>query len=247
MDIYRQKIGFLLHYEEAMIIKGIFMDLDGVLLDSFREGLRRIQVICAIHEIQFTRETRSNLFHNWGLPGIELLMTCLDISESLAKRMYVDWEKYDREFPPPLIPGAREVLVWLRRNGFKSAPITSRHRQNLLEILDRLDLEREFAVITSKEDTPGYHKPDPRVFRHALETLEQQGIQKNQCIFIGDTPSDTVAGHNAEIETLVIQTGPYLLEHITQYPVSLGNILRSIDDLPYWMEKHHEGEFKELF
>src|SRR3989344_3433786 len=223
MDIYRQKIGFLLHYEEAMIIKGIFMDLDGVLLDSFREGLRRIQVICAIHEIQFTRETRSNLFHNWGLPGIELLMTCLDISESLAKRMYVDWEKYDREFPPPLIPGAREVLVWLRRNGFKS------------------------AVITSKEDTPGYHKPDPRVFRHALETLEQQGIQKNQCIFIGDTPSDTVAGHNAEIETLVIQTGPYLLEHITQYPVSLGNILRSIDDLPYWMEKHHEGEFKELF
>ena len=142
-----------------------------------------------------------------------------------------------------LIPGAREVLWWLRRNGFKSGLITSRHRPNLLEILDRLDLEREFSVVTAREDAGPYHKPDPRVFRHALETLkERHGVEESACIFIGDTPSDTVAGHEARLTTLVVQTGPYLLEHINQFPIDLGNVLKSIDDLPFWIEKHHDGD-----
>lgn len=230
-----------------MDVRGILMDFDGVLLDSFREGLRRIQTICALHDVPFERDTRIKLFNLWGLPGVELLMQSLGVNEAFARRMYVDWEKLDKVSPPPLIPGARGVLVWLRRNGFKSALITSRHRENLIEVLDRLDLTNEFLVVTSKEDSP-YHKPDPRVFRFALEVLQERcGIEKNHCIFIGDTPSDTVAGHNAELETLVVQTGPYLLEHMTQYPVSFANVLKSIDDLPYWVEKHHKGELKELY
>lgn len=230
-----------------MIIRGILMDLDGVLLDSFREGIRRIQILSAVHDVQFGRSTRAKLSANWGLPGIELLMRCLGITEGLARRMYVDWEKFDKASPPPLVPGARETLVWLRRNGFKSALITSRHRENLLEVLDRLDLEREFSVITAREDTGPWYKPDPRVFRHARETLEaQERIRKEECIFVGDTPSDTVAGHNAGLTTLVVQTGPYLLEHIHQYPMELGNVLKSIDDLPLWIEKHHEGEIRHL-
>jgi len=231
-----------------MKVRGILMDLDGVLLDSFREGLRRIQIICALHDVCFERSTRTKLFNLWGLPGVELLMESLGVNGALARRMYIDWEKLDKVSPPPLIPGARDVLVWLRRNGFSSALITSRQRENLLEVLDRIDLRNEFLVITSREDVGSYHKPDPRVFRFALDTLQERcGIKKGQCIFIGDTPSDTVAGHNAELETLVVQTGPYLLEHITEYPVTLGNVLKSIDDLPYWVEKHHEGELKELY
>ncbi len=224
------------------------MDLDGVLLDSFREGLRRIRILCVLHDIRFERDTRAKLFNSWGLPGVELLIQCLGVNDALARRMYIEWEKLDRVIPPPLIPGAREVLVWLRRNGFRTALITSRHRPNLLEVLDQLDLEREFLVITAKEDASPYHKPDPRVFRYALETLDTKcGVKKDECIFIGDTPSDTTAGHAAQIETLVVQTGPYLLEHMVQYPVPLWNVLKSIDDLPYWVEKHHDGTLKETY
>ena len=230
-----------------MDVRGILMDFDGVLLDSFRDGLRRIQILCALHDVEFSRNTRLKLFNLWGLPGVELLRQGLGINEELARRMYTDWEKMDKVSPPSLIHGARTVLVWLRRNGFKAALITSRHRESLLEVLDLLDIKNEFLVITSKEDCP-YSKPDPRVFRFALETLKERcGIEKSQCVFVGDTPSDTVAGHTAELETLVVQTGPYLLEHITKFPVPLGNVLRSIDDLPLWIEKHHEGELKELY
>ena len=224
-----------------MILKAVLTDLDGVLLDSFRAGLRKIQMLCALHDVSFGRDTRTQLFNAWGLPGIELLQQCLGINQKLAERMYADWEKLDKSLPPPLVLGAREMLIWLRRNGLKSALITSRHRENLLQILDELDLTREFVVITGKEDCP-YHKPDPRVFRFALEYLESLGIEKSNCIFIGDTPSDTVAGQVAGLETLVVQTGPYMIEHIEKYPMKLGNVLRSIDDLSFWIEKNHEGE-----
>lgn len=230
-----------------MDTRGVLLDFDGVINDSFREGLRRIKVICALHDVEFTRNTRAKLTALWGLPGVQLFMQGLGMNEDLAERLYIAWEKYDKTDPIPLVPGAREVLVWLRRNGFTQALITSRNRKNLREILDLHDIEKEFLVITTKEDCP-YHKPDPRVFNFALETLKAQcGIEKDECIFVGDTPSDTVAGKNAELETLVVQTGPYFLEHITTHPIQLGNILRSLDDLPLWIEKHHEGNLKELY
>jgi len=229
-----------------MLLKAVLTDLDGVLLDSFREGLRKIQYICAIHDIPFGRDTRTRLFDKWGIPGAELLSYGLDINMALAERMYAAWEKFDKVSPPPLIPGAREVLVWLRKNGFKTALITSRNRENLMEVLDQIDVSREFTVITAKGDCP-YHKPDPRVFRFALEHLQEQGVEKGNCVFIGDTPSDTVAGRAAEIETLVVQTGPYMIEHVEQYPMKLQNVLKSIDDLPFWIEKHHDGELNKLY
>src|SRR3989344_5204742 len=118
-----------------MFLKAVILDCDGVILDSFREGLRRIRTIAATHEVVFDRKTRSRLTDLWGLPGIELLEQGLGIGPMLSRRMYAEWEKYDLVNPVPIIPGARETLYWLRQNGFVSCLLTSRHRINLLEIL----------------------------------------------------------------------------------------------------------------
>ncbi|MDO8407670.1 MAG: HAD family hydrolase [bacterium] len=231
-----------------MFLKAVILDCDGVILDSFREGLRRIRVIAATHEVIFDRKARSRLTDLWGLPGIELLEQGLGIGPMLSRRMYAEWEKYDLVDPVPLIPGAREALYWLRKNGFVSCLLTSRHRKNLLEILDRADLEREFTLITAREDGGPYHKPDPRVFFHTLSTLElDKGIKKEECIFVGDTPSDILAGANAGIRTLVTQTGPYLLKHAQMHPIPLGDILQSIDNLPLWVEENHDGPLTHLY
>lgn len=229
-----------------MLIKAVLCDLDGVLLDTFRTGLQKIHVLCALHEVPYGRETRAKLTNAWGMPAIELLMHCLGVNISLATEMNRVWETLDISQRPQLIPGAREVLLWLRHNKFKTALITSRHKKWLVELLDEVDLSNKFEVITAKEDCP-YHKPDPKVFRYALEHFEKSGILKENCIFVGDTPSDTQAGHGAGLETLVVQTGPYMIEHVDQYPIKLGNILRSIDDLPFWIEKNHEGVLGKIY
>ncbi len=84
-----------------MDIRGVLLDFDGVISDSFREGLRRIQMLCALRDLRFERDTRTKLFNSWGLPGIELLTQCLGINETLARYIYMDWEKLDKNSPPP--------------------------------------------------------------------------------------------------------------------------------------------------
>lgn len=226
---------------KKMDVKAVIFDFDGPINDSFREGLRRIKIICAIMDIPFNRNHRKELTRLWGAPGVELVQQTLGLEKTFAEEVfYPAWERYDLQNPIPLIPRTREVLYWLRRNNIICTILTSRQRKNITEIFDRLDLLRDFDVISAKFDTP-HHKPDPCVFCHTLERLEELfGILKNQCIFVGDTPADIDAGVSAEIETLLVQTGPYLLKHADKLPLPLSNILNSIDDLPGWIEEHDE-------
>lgn len=227
-----------------MDIKAAVFDLDGPILDSFREGLRRIKIICVIYDIPFNREHYKLLTQLWGLSGVELIMQGLGLNEKFTKEIfYPAWERLDIKQPVPFVPRTREVLSWLKKNKILCTVLTSRHREHVMEMLDRLDLLSSFAVVSTKFDTP-YRKPDPRVFRYTLEELgERFQITKNEVIFVGDTPADIDAGKAADIETLLVQTGPYLLKHASKIPIELKNVLNSIDDVPSWIEENVSGSF----
>ncbi len=202
-----------------MQVEAVIFDLDGPILDSFREGLRRIRILCAIHDIPPERAHHRRLTALWGLPGIELLTQGLGVSEQFAREtFYPSWEPFDLSQPLPLVPRTREVLGWLRRNKIHCTILTSRHRENMTAILERIDLMQDFAVISTKLDTP-YRKPDPRVFRYILEKLREKfHVSPPEVIFVGDTPADVDAGKAADLETLLVQTGPYLLKHADKLP-----------------------------
>ena len=206
--------------------------------------MRRIKIICAIYDIPFNREHYKRLTHLWGLPGVELLMQGLGLNEKFTKEIfYPAWERLDIKQPIPLVQRTREVLSWLKRNKILCTVLTSRHREHVMEMLDRLDLLSSFAVVSTKFDTP-HRKPDPRVFRYTLEELEEKfQIAKNEVVFVGDTPADIDAGKAANIETLLVQTGPYLLKHANKIPIELKNVLNSIDDIPSWIEENAGNDF----
>lgn len=216
-----------------MNVRAVIFDFDGPIIDSFREGLRRIKIICAILDIPFDRRHQKELSRLWGLPGIQLIQQGLGLGKTFTEEIfYPAWERYDSQYPIPLVPHAREVLYWLRKNSIICTILTSRNRKHTQELFDRLDLTHDVAILSAKSDTP-YHKPDPRVFDYTLEQLEQTfGILKDQCIFVGDTFADIDAGVHAQIETLLVQTGPYLLKHADKLPLPPSNILNSIYDLP---------------
>jgi HAD superfamily hydrolase (TIGR01509 family) len=229
-----------------MIVKAVIKDFDGVIVDSFREGIRRIKTICTIHNIPFTRAHHKQLTKLWGMPGVELLVQGIGIDREFAKEVfYPAWERLDISHPLSLVPRTREVLVWLRRNKIISTLLTSRNQKNTLAVLDYQDLTRNFEIISTKDDSP-YRKPDPRAFDFTFHALaEHYNITKEECIFVGDTPADIEAGKAVDIETLLVQTGPYLLKHtqnIASLPIPLANVLNSIDDLPEWIQDNSDIE-----
>jgi len=221
-------------------IRAVIFDFDGPVNDSFREGLRRIEVLASTNQIQFNRDKRQKLIKLWEKPGVDLLQGGLEIERELAEKVYPQWEIWDLVDPIPLVPGARESLRWNRKQKILNTLLTSRNQKNILDIFDKLDLMEEFTIIQTRQDSL-FRKPDPRVFTPTLARLWAEfGISREECVFIGDTPEDILCGVQAQIETVVVTTGPYWLEHILQYPVKPQNIMPSIDYLREWIEKHND-------
>lgn len=222
-----------------MKVKATIYDADGPLFDTFEKGLERIEVLANMHGIPFDDSTKMRLVDLWGLYGPILLEKGLQISREQTGIIYPQWEAWDRTSPQPLVDGARETLRIIGDQGIVRTLLTSRNRQNIDDIFSKLDLHREIDIIQTYTES-SYKKPDARVFEYTLERLEQKGISRDECIFVGDTDQDIQAGLNAGIETLVVLTGPYAykIDELLKLQIKPENILLSIEYLPQWLYKH---------
>ncbi len=83
------------------------------------------------------------------------------------------------------MPGALEAVAGLRARGLELA-VVSNWDIGLAEHLDRIGAASYFsAIVTSAE--AGAAKPDPSVFRLALERL---GVEPGRALHVGDEPAD---------------------------------------------------------
>jgi putative hydrolase of the HAD superfamily len=102
-----------------------------------------------------------------------------DVDPELFARPYVD----ALEFEP--LPGAAEAVSELERLGLRLA-VVSNWDVALHGYLEELGLAEHFgAVVTSAE--AGAPKPDPRIFRLALERL---GVRPERALHVGDSEAD---------------------------------------------------------
>lgn len=88
-----------------------------------------------------------------------------------------------------VVPGAPEALAALRASGLALA-VVSNFDGRLPDLLARLGLARAFAVVVLPGEA-GVVKPDPRIFRIALERL---GVAAAEAAYVGDDADDDLAG-----------------------------------------------------
>jgi HAD superfamily hydrolase (TIGR01549 family) len=91
-----------------------------------------------------------------------------------------------------LCPGTPESLAALRERDL-TLVVVSNANGRLRHLLDRLDLARWFDVILDSHEW-GVEKPDPRLFRLALE---QSGARADRTMHVGDLYHVDVAGARA--------------------------------------------------
>jgi putative hydrolase of the HAD superfamily len=168
-------------------------------------------------ELWSTSPERSKRF--WSSVYGELLGEMgLAFGDSLVDRLYTTFTDLSNY---RLFPDVEPALTGLRDAGLKLGVI-SNFEEWLERLLESLDVTRFFEVriISGVE---GLEKPDPRIFRLALD---RTGVTAQESVYIGDNPMFDVEPAAA------VGMFAVLLDRRGRFPDHRGLRVTSLEDLP---------------
>lgn len=217
------------------------MDFDGTIYDSSslnNAGRRIVEIVnkCG-HKIPENIYVR--LKDNWGTGGTKMIADSFGLDLEIAKEIYHEWWKIDLTDPFPLIQGLKETLITLESRQIKILILTNRHRKNLTPILNHFCLARFFDFIQTMDDW-AFSKPDPHTFCFVLHQLAKSGILSKECVYVGDTIMDFECTSARGLTSVSVTTGVFNEPDFVKAGQKKENIIRSIADLPEWIEKYNK-------
>lgn len=221
-----------------MPIRAVVLDFDGTILDSFRNSnLGKVAKLRG-------RAMPENLTFKdfFGKTAKQIIQTCWP--DENVEEFHELWEETDRTNPAPLINGAIEVLNFLKKNLAITGILTQRRSNSLLPMLGYYNLLALFQLeLLQTIDNWPHTKPNPNAFENILKILESNhGIMKRNILYVGDTSDDYRCASGAGIRFVGVETGPLNKLSWLNLGLKLENIIRSIADLPEWIEKYNKNQ-----
>lgn len=219
------------------IIKGVIFDLDGTLIDSLET-----------YSMAFNRIVERYNLRSIDLRELSDFLNQFISLEQLLKKLYPSLKPEEiqrfmiemrNEFISlakhhiTLKPHVREVLLSLKDKGMKIGVATGRMSRGdgKWRELKNLDIDSLVdTVVTAGETKP---KPDPASL---IKCAEQLGLSLKECIFVGDSRADVIAGKSAGIKVIAIPSGvasrDQLAEEMPDFVLSnLSSIPAQIEDI----------------
>jgi len=180
----------------------ILFDLDGTLLDTEMLIIESMKRVLKRRDpfVKIDRET-----------GLSFLGPTL--SETLARFMPEDevpaafefYRKVNRELHRSLLrpmPGALDLIQDLKAKGY-TLGIYSSKKKDMVEYGLVLSHMREYFDVIVGYDEVKQHKPSPEGLFKACELLD---VSHDDVIYVGDTDTDMISAHNADMYSIAIVT-----------------------------------------
>jgi phosphoglycolate phosphatase len=210
--------------------KGIFLDLDGTIVDSRGAYLEAARI--AFHAIG--KKTPKNQILLEIPKRIEQRFTIDDLTHGNTKdfmRVYLEAYYSVTESKTKLFPNISVTLEALSAKS-KLALITMRHVPNqiILKELDYFDIGKYFTHVVTALDT-SKPKPSPEALIQCVEVLD---LEMCDCIIVGDSVNDVRAGKAAGARTVALLSGLFLREELIKECPDL--ILPDVSELPEYIE-----------
>lgn len=192
------------------MIKAFIFDVGGTLVktdEAILEALTR-----ALHENGIKFKNKGRVVHVFGQGQMKNVQTAVDVSyagvdhEEKIQKCYTSFKKI---FPLQVIsyfeviPHVLEGLESLRKKGIKLVVLTGFNANETKFFLDKMGLHGYFNLVLSAEDIVR-HRPDPRGLLLAIEKL---GLQKEECLYVGDAWVDIQFARNAGVKVACVKTG----------------------------------------
>jgi phosphoglycolate phosphatase len=213
-------------------IRLICLDIDGTLTDTddaFVVRLARsLAFLRAAPRFDPVRIARSLVM--WIETPATSLLTLVDRLglDTMAAPFEDAWHRMSGEASAldyRLIPGVLPALDQLRRR-YPLAIVTARSARSAAAFLNRPEVQGRFACAASA-GTCRRTKPDPS---SVLWTAQQMGVAPAECLMVGDTTVDILAGCRAGAQTVGVLCG--FGERHELERAGAGRILDSTADLP---------------
>ncbi|HJP85342.1 MAG TPA: HAD family hydrolase [Gemmatimonadaceae bacterium] len=192
------------------MLRGVIFDVDGTLVDSndahaqswvdtFRE---------AGYDVPFDK-VRPLI----GMGSDKLLPKTIGISRDSdeGKKLIERRGKiFSSNFLPHLrpVPGARDLVLRVKRDGLKAIVATSAKDQELKGLLKAAHVEDLMEERATASDAK-HSKPDPDIVHAAIE---DSGTSAEHLVMIGDTPYDVEAASRAKLRTIAFLSGGWTRE-----------------------------------
>jgi kojibiose phosphorylase len=177
-------------------IRGLILDLDGVLADTADAHYRAWQRLADEEGLPFDRTANEALRGVSRAESLRRLLGPRIVSATEAAALAARKNAYYRELiaairPPDVLPGALDLLEHARTRGLRLALASS--SRNAREVIDRLDIADRFDIICDGRTTEAA-KPAPDLFLAAAAAL---GLEPSACVVFEDAADGITAAHAA--------------------------------------------------
>jgi len=184
----------------------LLFDMDGTLIDSKKTIANHF--IKALDELNISHSVTANII------GEHLEIPFNELNEmfeiGMSKEQFKDFiELYRTNYAKEplqgtaIFPLVKETLNNLRTKGYRFILVTGKHIDNARLIMKQLKLENYFEFIQGWEEELKA-KPDPDIL---IKAIKKSGVKNDDCIMIGDTYVDILAGKALKIPTIAATYG----------------------------------------
>jgi len=186
------------------MVKAIIFDIDGVLLDSFEANLLFWKLL--MEKTGFeppTREEFKPLFYMNFWNSIKV-HTGLKADAEIKKIWELGHELIPYRTKFMKIPQHADKVIKSLSDSYLLGVVSGRVRKGIEEFFTITGLKSYFIISVGYEDTEN-HKPHPEPLLLASTKL---GVEPNECVYIGDAPSDAIAAKDAGMKFVFFSNEP---------------------------------------
>jgi len=197
------------------MIKAVIFDMDGLMIDSERVTYEGYVIECGklgfVMEKDFYKKVLGHTLPEVFQMFWDNFGKAFPMEEVLEKvHQYMD-DLFVRE-GIPVKEGLRELLEYLKDNGYRTVVATSSGRQRVDRILQMAGLEQYFDdSICGDEVKNG--KPNPEVF---LKACEKAGVRPDEALVLEDSEAGISAAYGAGIPVICVPDMKYPEEQFAE-------------------------------
>jgi phosphoglycolate phosphatase len=216
-------------------IRGVIFDLDGTLIDSLETYSMAFNSIVKRYKLKPIDIKELSDFLNQFLSLEQVLKKLYPSLESEAIQEFM--VEMRKEFIAlskhhiTLKPHAKEVLLSLKGQGMRIGVATGRTSRGDGKWRELKNLEIDSlvnTVVTAGETKP---KPDPASI---IKCAEELGLSLKECVFVGDSRADVIAGRSAGVKVIAIPSGVASRDELAEEMPDF--VLDSLSKLPAYIE-----------